>query len=512
MNWFDRLIMFFAPKWGVQRVRARVLVRHFEAAAVGRRTSGWNRTNTDANAAASGAALARLRDQARDLVRNNPWAREGIRAIKDDTVGWGIKPKAAGRGAKRAMELWEQWGETSQCDAEGQLDFYGLQALVMRTIVESGEVLVRRRLRRPEDGLAVPMQLEVLEPDYIDTSKDNITLPNGGRITLGIETDAIGRRVAYWLFDQHPGGNTFTSFASRRIPSDGILHIFDKERSQQKRGHSWFASVNLRLREFDELEDATLMKQKIASFLAGVVTDLEGAGAALQQPGTDTASGQPTDTLEPGVMLNLPPGKTVQFTNPPQANDFPAFSTSVLRGIAAGLGIPYEALTGDFSQVNYSSARMAWNKYTRHIESWRWGMLIPQFCAAVWSWMLDVAALAGETVENTPAIWTPPPIPMLDPEKEGAAATKAVRAGQKTISEMIREQGHDPDEFLAEYKADMKRLDDLGLVLDCDPRKTNSSGQAQSQPASESAQKQTSNGVPKNGAKPAATATDDTAS
>ncbi len=502
MNWIDRMIMWLSPSWGRSRVQARVLARHFEAAAVGRRTSGWNRTMTDPNTAAAGATLARLRAQARDLVRNNPWAREGVRVIKDDTVGWGIKPKATGRGASRVMALWKKWGETSQCDAEGQLDFYGLQALVMRTIVESGEVLVRRRLRRPEDDLAVPMQLEVLEPDYIDTSKDNIVTPGGGRITLGIETDAIGRRVAYWLFEQHPGGNTFINATSRRIPANGILHIFDKERAQQKRGHSWFASIDVRLHEFDEYEDATLMKQKIASCLTAVVTDLDGTGQPLGA-GSTSSTDRPLDSLEPGLVAYLPPGKTVQFTNPPQASDFQPFSTSQLRAIAAGLGIPYEALTGDFSQVNYSSARMAWNKYSRHIESWRWQMLIPQFCAAAWSWMLDAALLAGESVENAPAEWTPPPMPMLDPDAEGKAMTQDVRAGRMTPDEMVRAQGYDPEQHWKEYGAAFERLDRLGIVLDCDPRKTNTSGQAQSQPTEPAAPstKPTSNGAPKNGAK-----------
>jgi lambda family phage portal protein len=246
------------------------------------------------------------------------------------------------------------------------------------------------------------------------------------------------------------------------------------------------------------------MKQKVASCLAAVVTDPEGIGRPIGAGDTDTQTDQPLDALEPGLIAYLPPGKTVQFTNPPQASDYQPFSTAQLRGVAAGLGIPYEALTGDFSQVNYSSARMAWNKYTRHIESWRWTMLIPQFCAAAWSWMLETARLAGENVDNLPAIWTPPPMPMLDPEKEGAATTKAVRAGQKTLDEMVREQGYDPDDFWKEYSDGQKRLDKYGIILDSDPRKTNSSGQAQSQPAESPATPSATNGVPKNGVKPAA--------
>lgn len=509
MSWFDRLIVWLMPSRGLARIRARVLARHFESASVGRRTSGWNRMMTDANTSASGVTLARLRGQARDLVRNNPWARRGLRRIVTNTVGWGIKPKATGRNAALVNELWKRWAETTQCDAAGRLTFYGLQRLVMRTVVESGEALVRLRLRQPDDGLAIPMQLEVLEPDYLDTSKDAVSLPNGGRITLGIETDAIGRRVAYWLYEQHPGGNTFISSASRRIPAESILHIYDQDRAQQMRGYSWFAPVDVRLHEFHEFEDATLVKQKVAACMAAFVTDLDGTGQAIGK--ADTQNDQPLDIIEPGTIAHLPVGKQVTFSNPPQASDHQSFSATALRGIAAGLGVTYEDLTGDYSQVNYSSARMARMAHNADVHDWRWNMLIPQLCAPAWQWMLSVIALAGVPVDSSPATWTPPPLPVLDPEKEGAATTSDVRAGRMTPDEMIREQGYDPDEHWREYADSFKRLDRLGIVLDCDPRKTNSSGQAQSQPAAD-APKPSGNGVSKNGARPPTASASDTAS
>jgi capsid protein len=80
-NLLERLIMAVAPKWGLSRARARLMARHYEAASVGRRTSGWARRFTDANAAASGPALTYLRAQARDLVRNSPGARRGLRRL-----------------------------------------------------------------------------------------------------------------------------------------------------------------------------------------------------------------------------------------------------------------------------------------------------------------------------------------------------------------------------------------------------------------------------------------------
>jgi lambda family phage portal protein len=478
----DRIITAIAPKWGASRARARLMARHFEAASAGRRTSGWPRRLTDANAAASGATLGLLRAQARDLVRNNPWARRGLRRIKTSTVGWGIRPKATGRGADRVMQLWKRWGETTECDAAGRLTFYGLQCLVMRTVVESGEVLIRRRRRLPVDGLSIPLQLQVLEPDYLDTGKDGMKGEAGGPIIQGVEFDTIGRRAAYWLFDQHPGGMGTWSMmgaVSRRVSADGILHVFDQERAGQVRGPSWFAPVDVRLHDFDEFEDATLMKQKIAACMAAFVTDLEGTNTSLGIPGTDAATDLPTDTFEPGMIMNLPAGKQVTVANPPTSSDHQSFCATSLRGVAAGLGVTYEDLTGDYSQVNYSSARMARQAYMADVEDWRWNMLVPQFCAPAWKWMIDTLILVGENVEDAPATWTPPPAPMLDPDKEGSANSKMIRAGQKTHDEMVREQGYDPEEYWTEYAAGLERLDKLGIVLDSDPRKTSSAGQLQ---------------------------------
>ncbi len=70
-------------------------------------------------------------------------------------------------------------------------------------MVEAGEVLVRRRLRRASDGLPVPLQLQVLEADFLDATKSNNV--GAGRIVQGIEFDPVGKRRAYWLHPEHPG-------------------------------------------------------------------------------------------------------------------------------------------------------------------------------------------------------------------------------------------------------------------------------------------------------------------
>jgi lambda family phage portal protein len=488
LGWIDRAVGYLAPRWQLQRVRAKIatdlVLRHYEGASAGRRTQGWRRGNSDANAATA-PFTARLRDVARDLVRNNPHAESALNTIVDHTVSWGIaaKPKPMNR---RALDTWQAWAGTTACDADGRTDFAGLQKLVMRAVVESGEVLVRRRLRLPSDGLPIPLQLQVLEGDFIDTLKHGITLPNGGRIVYGIEFDAIGRRVAYWLFPEHPGNSAWPSIASQRVPADGVLHVYKPTRPGGARGASWFAPVLVRFKDFDEYEDATLMKQKIAACLAVITSDIDGTATPL---GTaDDTQSPSVDQLEPGGIINVPPGRSIEVVQPPSVSDYPEYSKVTLRAIATGLGVTYEDLTGDYQNLPFSAARMSRLRHHARVEDWRWRTLIPQLCDPVWSWAMQAAAVAGLVPADWPvARWTPPPLPMLEPDKEGLAYQRNIRSGLQTLSDAIRERGYDPEELFDEMAADNAVLDALGLKLDSDPRYLTQAGQMQgtAQPASQ---------------------------
>jgi lambda family phage portal protein len=478
-NWLDRALGWLAPGVALQRLRARtataILQRHYEAASDGRRTQGWYRTSTDANAAV-GASLAKLRDAAHDLVRNNPYAESALSTIVDHTVGWGIVPTVKNKA-------FEQWSESKDCDADGTHDLAGLQKLVMRSVVESGEVLVRRRIRRLEDGLPLPLQLQVLEADFLDTLKDG-ALAGGGRIVQGVEFDALGRRAAYWLFKTHPGSSWHSGAIfgqSVRIPASEILHIFKPGRPGQVRGPSWFAPLLLRFKDFDEYDDATLVKQKIAACLAIVTSDVDGTAPPLGTAGTTpraAPSTPQTDTLSPGMILNAPPGRSIEVVQPPSVAEYSDYVRTQLRAIATGLGISYEDLTGDYTATNYSSARMARLKHQARVDDWRWRILIPQFLDPIWTWAMQAAEITGlEAARETS--WTPPPLPMVEPDKEGLAIMRNVRAGIQTLSEAIRERGYLPEVHLDELANDFAALDARGLVLDIDPRRMTQAGQAQ---------------------------------
>jgi lambda family phage portal protein len=123
----------------------------------------------------------------------------------------------------------------------------------------------------------VPLKLQVLESEHLDSSKDG-ALPNGNIIRSGIEFDKAGKRVAYYLYREHPGENallTNLNIDSVRIPAKEILHIYKPLRPGQIRGEPWLSNVLLKLHELDQYEDAELVRKTTAAMFAGFVTRLD---------------------------------------------------------------------------------------------------------------------------------------------------------------------------------------------------------------------------------------------
>lgn len=483
VSWWDRVLIGIAPKWGRERVRARAQLRHYEAAQLGRRTSSWRRTAGDADAS-NLPALPALREHSRDLRRNNGWAVRGIETIANNSIGWGIKPspKATERSRSRAeaaIEIWNEWADSKKCDYDGQLNFYGLQRLVMTTVVESGEALVVRQPASMADGLPVPVRIQVLEPDYIDTSR-NSTIEGGARIVDGIEFDKQGRRVAYWLFTSHPGSRQpLMTVASKRVAAERVLHIFRVDRAGQTRGVPWLATAITKLKDLDVFEDAELLQQQVAACFGAFVTDMEGGQTSIGAADEDDDG---LEKLQPGHIQYLAPGEDVKFATPPAQNNG-ALPTRVLRRIAAGINVTYEDLTGDYSNVNFSSARMARIAHWAGVWVWREHMVIPQLCVPVWEWVMGLAQAFEDWPSIPGAEWYGPPMPSLELDKEADAYMKALRIGMITFEQMCREQGLDPVAQLKAIEQINKALDAAGITLDFDPRKTSSGGQMQGQAA-----------------------------
>ncbi|QDQ24940.1 phage portal protein [Chitinimonas arctica] len=456
----------------------------YEAGGEGRRARNWQPGEAGPTSSVLGN-LASLRSRSRAAYRNDPYACSSVDRIVSNTIGTGIapKPKHADPTIRALLqELWDDWVEES--DADGATDFYGQQALVCRTVEVAGECFVRLRPRKLSDGLAVPLQLQVLEPEFVPHTKHELTA-NGNVIRAGIEFNAIGQRAAYWMYRAHPGeGATPTSAYNDlvRIPADQVLHIRDVQRAGQLRGVPGLASVLVRLKHLDEFEDAVLFRQEVANLFAGFIRKpapddppLGADGLPLDQPG-DFA---PMVGLEPGTMQELLPGEEVEFSTPPDAgNNYGDYIRQQLQAVAAGRGLPYELLTGDLRGVSDRVIRVVLNEFQRRIEQIQFGLYVHQLCRPVRAAWLDAAVLAGAApLPNYPAQrraylrtrWVPQAWKYLHPLQDVQTRQEEVKAGFKSRDEVALSLGYDAETIDAENAAALKRAQGLGLVYSTDP-------------------------------------------
>lgn len=464
----------------------------YDGATLGRRAAGWRRTRQDANSELSPAVMQALRGIGRDLERNNPWAQAGVSKIAEHMVGTGITFQVHRNGKIDNVlnALARRHFDKTSCDAEGLHNLYGQQLQAARTIVVGGEVLLRRRWRRLSDRLPLPFQMQVLEPDYLDSSKHGpmSAAPGrqGGQLIHGIQFSPIGQREGYWLYNAHPGAARPMESGSTFVQAKDVAHVFRADRPEQQRGATWFAPVILRIKDFGDFEDGQLTRQKLASAFAGFVkgdVDASFPGIGNEAEDGDAGGGgyderEPLDYVEAGTIQYLRDGEDIVFPSPPTVDGYMDYSRVSLRAISAGLGVPYEIMTGDLSQVSFISGRLGRLTFRQSVATWQWLMFIPRFCDAVERWFLEAAEMMGHDISGVELRWTPPKQEMLDPASEVPANRDAVRSGQKTHSQVIRENGDDPDTFFAELSEDLKRLDELGIVLDSDPRRVTQVGNA----------------------------------
>ena len=449
----------------------------YPAAAGGRRAANWWPGTDGPNALIQGG-LDILRQRSRHAVRADPVADAAVDAIVTNVIGTGIVPHPQTPSAElnaQISELWEDW--TDEADADGRLDWYGITALAVRELVEAGECLVRFRPRRAEDGMIVPLQLQALEPEHLPVSDLNVSVPSGRFVRNGVEFDAIGRRVAYYLYRRHPGDRAFIGDVDVgvpiSVPASEVLHVAQLRRVGQVRGEPWLTRVLVKLRELDQYNDASLVRAKVAAMYAGFVTRASTDDTLDEENQGDGSAILP---LEPGLIQALEPGEDVRWSDPPDPGPYDSFVRAQKRDIAAGLGLLYEQLTGDYSTVNDRTWRAAVSEFRRRCAMWQHHIVVYQLCRPVYRrWLLTAIASgalrrpAGMPDRDLLRVhWIPQAWPYINPVQDVNAARTAVRSGFKSRSAVIREQGEDPAVVDRQIADDRARAQELGLVLDSD--------------------------------------------
>jgi lambda family phage portal protein len=450
--------------------------RSYQGALYNRLTSDWFTTSTSADSEILGD-LRTLRNRTRDLVRNNDYAKNAVRVMTNNIVGKGISLQSQvmmRRGGKldeklntEIEEAWQYWISAEYCHTAGVLGFQDIEQLIVKSLIESGEVLVRL-VRQPFAGSPVPLALEIIESDQL---ADEYT--SGGDKRLGIEVDQWQRPVAYHLYPYHPGdyqfsGNYQTNRVNR-IPSNEIIHLFICDRPGQSRGVPWFHSAISRLRNIGGYEEAEIVAARAQANVMGFIQSPDSEFFGSDENGNRITK------LAPGAIETLQPGEVFSGFAPTRPNQgFDPFMRCMLRGVAAGIGMSYESLSRDYSNTSYSSARTALideRDAYRVIQAW----LIRKFHRQVFKSWLSMAYLASAIslpgYERSPMHyckdkWVARGWQWVDPESEVAAYKEAIKAGFTTISEVVAQTGQDVEDVFKERRRELDLATAMELKFD----------------------------------------------
>jgi lambda family phage portal protein len=453
------------------RQRLGAFIGGFDAGQHHRRLRGFQATRAHVNAliAASGPDITA---RARWLVRNNGYAVNAVESWAANTVGDGIKPisKIADAARKEELQrLWHAW--TDEADAEGLTDFYGLQRRAAREVFLAGEVFFRIRMRRPSDGLTVPLQLQMLPAEMLPLEQTSLAA-NGNAIRQGIEFDRIGRRVAYHFFRRHPGDSTDLGLAGEivRVPASEVIHVIDPVEGGQLRGVSKLAPAIVKLFLLDQYDDAELDRKKVAAMYAMFVTSPAPENPLALAEDEDGPAGV---EISPGQIVRLDPGEDVTVGQPADSGGtYEPFQYRTLLQISAALGIPYPYIANDMVKGNFSNSRLALIEFRRRVSAWQHSVMVYQLCRPVYARWMDAAVLSGalalpgyeaNRVQLLTADWLPTKWDWVDPLKDANAEIASIEAGLKSRTQAIAERGYDAEQVDREIAAERARERTLGL-------------------------------------------------
>lgn len=152
------------------------------------------------------------------LIRNVPFVTGAVNTVCTNVVGAGLKllsridRETIGMDEDEA-DAWESntkrefrlWAESQECDAASTLTFAGVQNLVFRSALESGDVFILMPYLE-RSGSPYGLKLQTIEGDRVCNESN---APDGPEVSGGVKKDSYGAPLALSHYGsapwEHPG-------------------------------------------------------------------------------------------------------------------------------------------------------------------------------------------------------------------------------------------------------------------------------------------------------------------
>lgn len=392
-----------------------------------------------------------LRDEARKLVRENPYACNVLRLLEAYVTGPGLQlshqwveatgqPQGKDELISTANRVWNQFLSANS-------RHYSFREHARR-VWRDGECFIRLFLQ--DDW---PPSVRFVDPESIAATPD---APDSQGIVT--QPHDVETPIEYLRIDNSGSGQY------ERIPASQLLQTRMGVDSNEKRGQSLFASIIEPLQCYTRLMETELLARKLQSSIV-LWRKVQGSPQAAESfanqaaGGISNYGGMRREKFSPGTVITTNHGTDIQFLQPnTNFGDAAKLGRMLLLSVAAGAGLPEFMLTSDASNANFASTMVAEGPAVKFFQSQQ------QFFAdeftRLWKWVMQVSIANGQLppdfFEVVTVNWSFPPLINRDRPRERLADARLVESGILSRAEVARRDGVDPDLMQAERKTEIR--------------------------------------------------------
>ncbi|HAL1801264.1 TPA: phage portal protein, partial [Escherichia coli] len=468
---------------------------HGGGSGFGGQLRAWNPPSESVDAALL-PNFTRGNARADDLVRNNGYAANAIQLHQDHIVGsffrlshrpsWrylGIGEEEARAFSREVEAAWKEFAEDDCCciDVERKRTFTMMIREGVAMHAFNGELFVQATWDTSPSRL-FRTQFRMVSPKRISNPNNTGDSRN---CRAGVQINDSGAALGYYVSeDGYPGWMPQKwTWIPRELPGGraSFIHVFEPVEDGQTRGANVFYSVMEQMKMLDTLQNTQLQSAIVkAMYAATIESELDtqsamdfilgansqeqrerltgwiGEIAAYYAAAPVRLGGAKVPHLMPGDSLNL---QTAQDTD----NGYSVFEQSLLRYIAAGLGVSYEQLSRNYAQMSYSTARASANESWAHFMGRRKFVASRQASQMFLCWLEEAIVRRVVTLPSKARFsfqearsawgncdWIGSGRMAIDGLKEVREAVMLIEAGLSTYEKECAKRGDDYQEIFAQ--------------------------------------------------------------
>lgn len=460
----------------------------------------------------------------RDVTRNDSLMRGALQTQKDSIVGERFLLNATPNTTVLGLD--EVWAEEFQEEVEAKFTLYAesllnypdaqrkstlteLVRLAVGIYGQTGEVVASVEWLR-DSGRPYSTALQMIENERLSNPMGQM---DSRLLRGGVQRNSFGAAVGYHIRDAFP--TDFLDFENQNswtyVPATKpwgrmqMIHIIDQWRPDQTRGISNIVAALKELRMTKKYRDIVLQSAALnATYAASIESELPTEVVMAQAGGGDATAlskfarmylgeiakytkGARNLTLNGVKIPHFYPGTKMNLQNAATPGGIGTqFEQSMLRYIAASLGLSYEQFSKDYANANYSNLRAALaetNKRMR-VEKRR---VADRFASIFYRLWLEEALNKGEITSmprkapnwydgmNADAYsectWIGANMGQIDGLKETQAAVLRLNNGLGTAEDELANLGKDWRQVYRQLAREQKFRDKIGLTLGAEASK-----------------------------------------